>query len=279
LRSTSVAIVLELNFSANIAMSRRLIMDYARALLSGKEATMLCRNLLLANLIVLPAGLLLCQAATSQVPESVPQPSPTTVVVPIRASLVLELDRAIVVLEHWATRDQYLTAFEKTPSADSTNRQVTDANNYVECAIGARLRNHRIWDEGVPIEVEVQNAIDEFIEWREGQTTARLPMPCGMSVPRNVIVSAGVAASMLKIKIDPVYPAEALKNHISGVVVLHATIGAKGGVEALRVISGPTLLQQAALDAVRQWTYRPYLLNNTPVEVETTINVVFAPNR
>jgi protein TonB len=50
-------------------------------------------------------------------------------------------------------------------------------------------------------------------------------------------------------------------------------------VEALRVISGPASLQQATLDAVRQWTYRPYLLNNTPVEVETTINVVFAPSR
>jgi protein TonB len=84
---------------------------------------------------------------------------------------------------------------------------------------------------------------------------------------------------MLKTKIDPVYPVEALKNHVSGTVVLHATIGNKGGVEALRAISGPVSLQQAALDAVRQWTYRPYLLNNSPVEVETTINVVFSPSR
>ena len=82
---------------------------------------------------------------------------------------------------------------------------------------------------------------------------------------------------MLKTKIDPVYPAEAFENHVSGTVVLYATISTKGGVEALRVISGPASLQQAALDAVRKWTYRPYLLNNRPVEVETTINVVFAP--
>jgi protein TonB len=84
---------------------------------------------------------------------------------------------------------------------------------------------------------------------------------------------------MLKTKIDPVYPAEALKSQVSGMVVLDARISTKGVVEALRVISGPASLQQAALDAVRQWTYRPYLLNNTPVEVETTVNVVFAPNR
>ena len=85
--------------------------------------------------------------------------------------------------------------------------------------------------------------------------------------------------SILKTKIDPVYPAEAIKNHVSGTVVLHATISTKGNVESLRVISGPASLQQAALDTVRQWTYRPYLLNNMPVEVETTINVVFAPSR
>ena len=84
---------------------------------------------------------------------------------------------------------------------------------------------------------------------------------------------------MIKTRIDPAYPAEAIKNHVSGTVVLLATIGTNGGVEALRVISGPASLQQAALDAVRQWTYRPYLLNNTPVEVETTINVIFAPSR
>jgi protein TonB len=50
-------------------------------------------------------------------------------------------------------------------------------------------------------------------------------------------------------------------------------------VEALAVISGPASLRQAALDAVRQWAFRPYLLDNKPVQVETTINIVFPPNR
>jgi protein TonB len=49
-------------------------------------------------------------------------------------------------------------------------------------------------------------------------------------------------------------------------------------VESLRVISGPASLQLAALDAVRQWSYRPYLLNDMPIEVETTVNVVFVPS-
>jgi protein TonB len=57
--------------------------------------------------------------------------------------------------------------------------------------------------------------------------------------------------------------------------VLQATISKTGLIENLRVISGPAMLQQAALDAVKTWRYRPYLLNNEPVEVETTVNVIF----
>ena len=57
--------------------------------------------------------------------------------------------------------------------------------------------------------------------------------------------------------------------------MLQATISKTGTIENLKVMSGPAMLQQAALDAVRQWRYRPYLLNNEPVEVDTTVNVVF----
>jgi TonB family protein len=96
-------------------------------------------------------------------------------------------------------------------------------------------------------------------------------------MPKKINISAGVAAGLLLQKVDPVYPPEAQAAHVSGTVVLLATISEQGNVEALRVISGPTMLQQAALDAVKQWRYRPYLLNNTPVEVETTVNVVFNP--
>jgi protein TonB len=57
--------------------------------------------------------------------------------------------------------------------------------------------------------------------------------------------------------------------------VLQATISKSGTIEGLRVVSGHPMLQQAAIDAVRTWRYRPYLLNQQPVEVETTISVVF----
>jgi TonB family protein len=240
--------------------------------------------MLLTDSIVLFASLLACQTVTAQDTGTAPQYSPTAAVEPIRASLNLELDRAILVLkrglkEHWATRDQYLTAFEKTPGTDPAGRPVTNAKTYVECMIGENLRTPEIWDEGPPIEIEVQNTIIELAERREAQAFGLQPSSCFAPVPQKVVVSAGVAASILKTKIDPIYPVEALENHLSGTVVLHATISTTGAVKELRIISGPVSLQQAALTAVRQWTYSPYMLNNVPVEVETTINVVFAPKR
>jgi protein TonB len=63
---------------------------------------------------------------------------------------------------------------------------------------------------------------------------------------------------------------------VSGTVVLAATISKSGTIENLRVLSGHPMLTQAAIDAVKTWRYRPYLLNHEPVEVETTINVVFS---
>ena len=75
------------------------------------------------------------------------------------------------------------------------------------------------------------------------------------------------------------YPPLARQTRISGTVRLHAIIGKNGSVQQLEVISGHPLLVQAALDAVRQWRYRPTLLNGEPVEVDTTIDVIFSLNQ
>ena len=84
-----------------------------------------------------------------------------------------------------------------------------------------------------------------------------------------------LAAGLLLYKVIPRYPAIGVAIHLEGTVELQATISKTGTIENLRVVSGPQLLQQAALDAVAQWRYRPYLLNGQPVEVETTVNVEF----
>ncbi len=73
----------------------------------------------------------------------------------------------------------------------------------------------------------------------------------------------------------PVYPAEAQAAHIQGAVVLRANISRAGAVEDVQVVSGPEMLRTAAVDAVRQWTYRPYLLNGEPMEVDTMVVVNF----
>ena len=77
-------------------------------------------------------------------------------------------------------------------------------------------------------------------------------------------------------KVPPVYPVEAKKAHIQGTVVLDAIIGADGRVDKLTVKSGPKELQQSSLDAVRQWTYRPYEVDGHAVEVETEVNITYS---
>ena len=86
-------------------------------------------------------------------------------------------------------------------------------------------------------------------------------------------VSAQEMQAHLLTKVPPHYPPDAKKARIQGKVVLEAVIGKTGHVENLKVVSGPAELQQSALDAVRQWTYKPVLLNGAPVEVKTSINV------
>ncbi|HWR35841.1 MAG TPA: energy transducer TonB [Clostridia bacterium] len=76
-------------------------------------------------------------------------------------------------------------------------------------------------------------------------------------------------------RIEPAYPAKARLARVQGPVLLAAVIDADGNIANLKVISGHPFLAEAALDAVRQWRYRPYVLNGVPIEVETQITVVF----
>jgi len=103
--------------------------------------------------------------------------------------------------------------------------------------------------------------------------SARNNLPT-VSVDR-VRVSSGVASGNLINKVQPTYPPIARTNRIAGQVVLHALISKNGNIENLQVVSGHPMLTQSAIEAVRQWKYKPYLLNGEPVEVETTIQVNF----
>jgi len=94
-------------------------------------------------------------------------------------------------------------------------------------------------------------------------------------LPQRVRVSQGVSTGLLVTKMQPQYPEDARQARIQGSVVLKAVIDKNGGVEELTLVSGHPLLAPAALEAVKQWKYKPYLLNGQPVKVETQITVNF----
>jgi protein TonB len=95
------------------------------------------------------------------------------------------------------------------------------------------------------------------------------------ATPQRVRVSQGVSQGLLVHKVTPAYPPLARQARIQGTVVLQALIGKDGTIQNLKLVSGHPMLASAALEAVKEWRYKPYYLNGEPVEVETTINVNF----
>lgn len=95
------------------------------------------------------------------------------------------------------------------------------------------------------------------------------------TVPLRVRISSGVASGLIVRKIAPMYPEEAREEHVEGTVLLHVMIDKEGNVEHVDLISGHPLLAPAAIEAVRQWKYKPYLLNEKPTEVDTQVQVNF----
>ncbi len=109
-----------------------------------------------------------------------------------------------------------------------------------------------------------------------GQPQPRVVRP---AVSGPMRISTMVSEGLILHRTIPVYPPIAIAMRAQGTVVLAATISKSGTIENLRVMGGPAILQQAALDAVRTWRYKPYMLDGQPVEVETTVNVVFTLGR
>jgi periplasmic protein TonB len=103
--------------------------------------------------------------------------------------------------------------------------------------------------------------------------------PTEPAIHERIRLGGNVEEAKLIARIQPVYPVLAVQTRTQGNVILHAIISKEGDVSELEVVSGHPLLVEAALGAVRQWRYRPTLLNGFPVEVETTITVSFVLGR
>jgi len=97
-----------------------------------------------------------------------------------------------------------------------------------------------------------------------------------VATPQRVRVSSGVSTGLLIKKVTPNYPQLAKQARIQGTVVLQAEISKEGTIQNLQLISGHPMLAPAAIEAVRQWRYKPYLLNGEPVAVETQVVVNFS---
>jgi TonB family protein len=95
------------------------------------------------------------------------------------------------------------------------------------------------------------------------------------AVPQRVRVSQGVSQGLVITKVPPQYPADAKDQRIQGLVLLKVIVDKEGNVANIQLISGHPLLAPPAIEAVKQWKYRPYQLNGTPVEVETRVTVNF----
>jgi TonB family protein len=92
---------------------------------------------------------------------------------------------------------------------------------------------------------------------------------------QTLTISQGVSQGLLLKKVQPVYPPNALRMRTEGAVKLLATVGKTGSITVVKVLSGEPLLGQAAMEAVKQWKYKPYLLNGEPVEIQTEVTINF----
>jgi protein TonB len=96
-----------------------------------------------------------------------------------------------------------------------------------------------------------------------------------IATPQRVRVSSGVSSGLLIRKVSPNYPPLARQARIQGTVILQAQISKDGSIQNLQLVSGHPMLAPAAIEAVKQWKYKPYLLNGEPVEVDTQVQVNF----
>jgi protein TonB len=109
----------------------------------------------------------------------------------------------------------------------------------------------------------------------KGSPIAVAGPPASSASTGPIRISTGVLTGMLLAPISPQYPAIAKLSRTQGTVVVEATISMTGKIESAHIVSGPEMLQAAALQAVRDARYRPFLLNGQPTEVSTTISINF----
>ena len=156
---------------------------------------------------------------------------------------------------------------------------------FMESGVQHIVRNRLALFQGKSVALDIAIEEGEYpalrakLDQLQGGSVAEADLTPPANLPRTTLTPqiAGFVLSGRKLSgSQPVYPVEAKSQHISGTVLLQAIVGRDGGIESIATIWSPhPSLSKAAIEAVRTWTYQPYLLNGEPTEVETTITINF----
>ena len=173
-------------------------------------------------------------------------------------------------IRHWTQGEQEIKNERPLPPAPVT------ASKVVSGRLRRRIPTRVLWGT---LAIVTFIGLLGWWQWYRawGELESRLPT---QGVNSEAVVAKVPPAEMEHLithKVDPVYPESAKQTKTQGMVVLDAVIGEDGTVRDLRPVSGPDVLEPAALDAVRWWRFEPYRINGKPVEVETTVAVEFEP--
>ena len=172
------------------------------------------------------------------------------------------------------TQDSTKPALQNAAEIENEKGQPTDQNGAVPGAalVAGKSDSSPQGTSEPPSAAESMPAVESA---STGEALAKLASTPTKLPASEISVSQGVSEATLVRKVQPIYPAEVRSRRIEGSVVLELTIGEDGSARDLKVVSGPVVLVRAATEAVRQWRYRPALLNGKPTAVQKQITVIF----
>ena len=232
------------------------------------------RMLKLVLFVVSVNALVFCQTA-GQPSQTAKLSLPTYVLEPVETSAATYPTAA----REQKIQGETMARFVVTETGTVENIQVFKGDSLLASATLEALHKWRfkpVIVDGVATVVATLATFNFVLDNNNPNPTEVLPVIApATKFPKRVRVSSSVVTGLLVSKVTPIYPDGAKAGHIQGAVVLHAIISKEGTVGDLQLVSGPRELAPSAIEAVKQWRYRPYLLNGRPVEVETQIQVNF----
>jgi len=211
---------------------------------------------------------------TSSTAPTTPQPSAEVVATPLPPAPkeTVSVDNSSVTAKKTSVPATTLAA-----PAQSAVKVVTDADEQQAFVVNTQTQPKAPKPAPVPDASEPAPALNVSSDSGDSTISGLVSQPAAVphAGAQTLKVSQGVSQGLLIKKVPPVYPPQALQMHIQGAVQLVADIGKDGSITSVKLISGDAMLARAAMDAVKQWKYKPYYLDGQPVEIQTQVTVNF----